>query len=299
VRIKFEKGKQKEIISSFKKFNNLTWKNFSNYLEVSFPALKEWYLEKCLLPLEIYEILDPDHEFEKFIVELKDEKWGQSIGGSISKGRIKAIKKPPLSKELSELIGVIFGDGNINVYVKGKNIATYSIRICGHIDHDFEFLTSFVSPLIKELFDITSRVYISKTANAFYIIVNSKEIVYFLNKIGLKSGNKIKNQSGVPYWIKKNDEFSKAFIRGLIDTDGSIFRMSKRDSNLLRISFKNHNLNLLKQVRDIFIKLGYHPSKIITGNTIFISRKSDIENFINEIGFHNPKHIKRLKQIAP
>lgn len=50
---------------------------------------------------------------------------------------------------------------------------------------------------------------------------------------------------GIPQWIKNDETYIKACLRGLIDTDGSIFRMSKRDKNLIRIGFTNHNSRLL------------------------------------------------------
>ncbi len=299
MRVEFQKGKQRELISSFKKVNNFTWNNFSDYLEVSFPALKEWYLENCLLPLEIYELLDPAHEFEKFINNLKNEKWGQSIGGKISRGSTKEISYPHKNSELSELVGIILGDGNINVYKKGKKIATYSLRICGHVDKERDYLTNFVSPLIEKLFGVNSTFYISKCSNAFYLMANSRKLIEFLYVIGLKNGNKLKNQSEIPKWIKENPDFSRSCIRGLIDTDGSIHRMSKRDSNLLRVSFKSHNSKMLLDVREMFLTLGFHPSKIINGNSIYISRKKDVEKYINEIGFHNLKHKKRLELFSP
>ena len=299
MRIKLEKNRQKELIYSVKNQNNFTWSELAEYLNVKSLALKEWYSENCLLPLEIFEILNQEHNFDEFIIEIKDENWGQSVGGSISPGSTKIINKPQKSEELSELMGIILGDGNINVYTKGKTVATYALRICGHARYDFEYLTNFVSPLITKLFHIESKSYVSKSSKAFYVIANSKELINFLLDVGLKEGNKIDNQVDMPSWIRDNANFSRACLRGLIDTDGSIFKMSQRDSKLLRISFKNHSSKLLRDVRETFIRLGFHPSKIITGNTIFISRQKDIENYINTIDFHNPKHKERLKIIAP
>lgn len=209
------------------------------------------------------------------------------------------IFHPPKNKELSELVGVILGDGNINRYVKGKKVATYSLRICGHVDKERDYLTNFVSPLIEKLFHIKSTFYISNHSNAFYLIVNSRKLTEFLSELGLKNGNKVKNQVEIPKWIKENLDFSRSCIRGLIDTDGCIHRMSKRDSNLMRISFKSHNVTMLLDVREMFLTLGFHPSKIINVNSIYISRQKDVEKYINEIGFHNLKHKKRLEALAP
>jgi len=299
MRIRLKDGKQKNLIFLFKTRHCFTWKEFANYLNISYSALKEWYLENCLLPLEIFEILNYKYDYEKYIIEIKNENWGQSIGGIISKGNTKKIYNPNKSENLAELVGIILGDGNINRYTKGKKIATYALRICGHVENDYDYLINFVSPLIEDLFDIKAFFYKSKTTKSSYVIASSKKLVEFLFDIGLMNGNKVTRQVGIPMWIMNNKKYSVSCLRGLIDTDGCIFSMSKKDPHLLRISFKNHSRNLLEDVRNILIKSGFHPSKIITKNTIYLSRKKDVEKYLNDIGFHNTKHTRRLYLLAP
>ncbi len=72
--------------------------------------------------------------------------------------------------------------------------------------------------------------------------------------------------------------------------------MSKKDPNLLRIKFTNHNIRLLNDARKAFLKLGFNVSKVICGRGIQISRKADIEKYLREMGFSNPKHLRRLHQ---
>jgi predicted transcriptional regulator len=52
--------------------------------------------------------------------------------------------------------------------------------------------------------------------------------------------------------------------------------MSNKNSNLLRIGFKNHSLKLLDDTKNGFIKLGFNPSKIINNSHFFISRQNEI-----------------------
>ena len=80
-----------------------------------------------------------------------------------------------------------------------------------------------------------------------------------------------------------------------MDTDGSIFRMSNKDQNLIRISFTNHNSKLLEDTRKGLIVLGFYPSKIIMNRQFFISRQEDIKKYLKEVGFSNKKHLKRIK----
>ena len=127
-------------------------------------------------------------------------------------------------------------------------------------------------------------------------MVYSKNLVEFFESIGFPAGNKIKNKVTIPLWIKENNFFLKRCIRGLIDTDGSVFRMSKKDPNLIRIGFKNFNKKLLDDTREAFIKLGFHPSKIICGAYFVLSRQDEINKYLSEIGFSNKKHLDRLNE---
>ena len=122
-------------------------------------------------------------------------------------------------------------------------------------------------------------------------------LVEFFVNMGLKSGDKIKNQTTIPSWIMKNKLFMKSCIRGLIDTDGSFYRMSKKDPKLMRIGFTNYNKKLLEDTRNLFIKLGFNPSKIIQNRQFTISRKEEIKRYLNDIGSSNNKHLHRINVI--
>src|SRR3989344_2989388 len=178
---------------------------------------------------------------------------------------------------------------------KVKKIGVYSVRIAGDYEKDKDYHLNCILPLCVNLFNTNIRVR-KHSNNERFICLDSKELINFLISIGLKSGDKIKNKVSIPSWIFENKEYLSACMRGLIDTDGSVYRMSKKDFKLLRIDFTNHNPKLLNDARLAFIKLGFHPSKIINYRKFFISRQGDVVRYIKEIGFSNSKHTKRLKK---
>jgi len=236
----------------------------------------------------------------KYIEESKGKNWGQRKGGLLSKGSLKTIYFPDKCKELAEFVGIILGDGNIYSYNKGNKIGVYSVRIAGDYNKDKEYHLNFIQPLCLKLFKINARIRKHTINNERFICLDSKELVNYLETIGLKSGDKIKNNVGIPDWIFDNVEFLRTCVRGLIDTDGSVFRMSQRDSNLIRIGFTSHTPRLLNDTRAAFVKLGFSPSKIIDNRNFFISRQGEIVRYIREIGFSNKKHKDRFKKfIAP
>ena len=206
------------------------------------------------------------------------------------------IDKPKYCKELAELVGIILGDGSIFVKKYSIKNTVNQIRICGHIQNDRDYLLNFVKPLITNLFKIEPKVKLFKNS-AIYICIDSKELVEFVIRIGLKPGNKVLNQVGIPSWIKENKSYTKACIRGLMDTDGSIYELKTHWKGLIQISYKSYSKNLLDDVRNGLLDLGFIVSKT-SSNRIYITRKKEIIKFLNEINFNNIKHRIRYNNIA-
>jgi len=199
----------------------------------------------------------------------------------------------PETAELAELIGIVLGDGSF--YITDNH---YQLDIA--FDAKEENYLDFVESLLKNIADVEVCKKRDKHAECLHIRVSRKNDVLTLLHNTIKfHGDKIKNNVSIPEWIFGKEEYMKSCLRGLIDTDGSIFRMSKRDSNLFRISFKNVNTRLLNDCRRTMLKLGFHPSKVIDGKGIFLSRQSEIKRYAEEIGFNNPKNLNRYTEIAP
>ena len=290
------KGKQKRLILLAKK--EMTWKELSQKTNIPQGYLcNDLKSEKRLLKRKDYQTLCSisKENFNKFILEKLKENWGKSKGGKNSLGSTKKIKIPQKSNELAEIVGAILGDGNLNYYKKGKKIGVYQVRIAGDLEKDREYHLNYLLPLISKLFKIIPKEVIYPHER--FIAVYSKELVEFFKGMGINAGDKILNQSTIPKWIIKSNEYTKSCLRGLIDTDGCIHKMSNKDPHLLRINFTNHNHSLITDTRKAFQKLGFHPSKIILNHNFYISRKAEVERYLKEIGFSNPKHIQRLQSL--
>lgn len=300
MRIRLQKGKQKELISLAK--NGKSWRELTKIIEKNQHYLSfDMYNELRLLDEKDYKTLCETAKvnFDEYILEKLNDNWGRSKGGMNSRGvSIKQIRIPKRDERLAEFIGIVLGDGNITCYIRGKKVRVYQVNIAGDKRWDKDYHLIYIRRLCKELFDIESKEKLSKTQNARHLILSSKILVNFLLENGLKPGDKIRNQSTMPKWIWKKKKNLRACIRGLIDTDGSIHRMSNQDPNLLRISFKNHDATLLNDTREAFIKLGFHPSKIILGKNFCLSRQKEITKYLKEIGFSNNKHKNRFKMLT-
>lgn len=292
MRIWLEKGKQKELLERERQKINLTWKEFAEKLEIKFGKLNSIHYEEVCIEEEIFNKLSLSLEYKKFIVQKLQEGWGRIKGGKLSSGSTKEIKIPEKSEELAELWGIMLGDGNINK-TQDYKLGVYNINITGHSILDKDYLLKFVKPLGEKLFGIKSRDYYSKFAKALHIYFDSRKIVDFFEKEGFKAGDKIRNQSTIPDWIKENPKFLAACLRGLYDTDGCFYKLTNKNS--YQVCFTNCDTTLLNDARNSLLFLGIGVSKISKNREITITKKEEIAKFYKLIGFHNPKHLNKIK----
>ncbi|MBS3077780.1 hypothetical protein J4233_05960 [Candidatus Pacearchaeota archaeon] len=302
MRIKLVVGKQTELILNAKR--DLTWNQLASKLKMnpSYLAL-ELKNEKRLLSKEAYDKLNKiaRTNYDKYLLEKLDDNWGKSVGGTNSNGNTKTFQEPEENEKLAELIGIILGDGHLEYITTNKKTRAYSLTITGHSIKDFEYLSGWVTGLMRKTIRQTPRIKKVQNNNAMYLKVHGREMVKFFQRKGLKAGNKKSNNQDIPQWILDNDSYLSSCIRGLIDTDGSVHYISRNNRNM-RICFTSYIPALLDDVRKSLLRFGFNPSKVIKGNQIFLTRKADIENYSRKIGFHNEKHLKRfesMKQHAP
>ena len=298
MKIRLKKGKQNELIYLTK--GDLTWKELAKNLNISEAYLSgDLKREKILTSERLYEELCSicGVNFDKFIINKLNNNWGQSKGGLNSSGSTIKLKLPEFCEDLAEFVGAVLGDGHVcslKKDIETRKIGVYQIRIAGDLRLDKEY-HDYLAEISRVLFGLNPGFILTEKNNERFLCLSSKELVDFFVDMGINPGNKIINQSTIPKWIYKDKNYLRACLRGLIDTDGCIHRMSKRDSHLLRINFTNHDLKLLEDTRNSFILLGFHPSKIINNQKFFISRQNEIEKYLKEIGFSNKKHRDRYK----
>lgn len=68
-----------------------------------------------------------------------------------------------------------------------------------------------------------------------------------------KNGSKIKQKVKVPDWIKNNSTYKKECLRGLFQTDGSIYK----DRKYIMVNFTSANYILAKDAKDMLEKIGF------------------------------------------
>lgn len=290
MRLVLEKNKQRELIDREKRNFNLSFPKLAEKLKIKSGRLHSYYYDNVLLPEEIFNRFSIKDQFSKFLIEKRNENWGKSKGGKNSKGSTKEINEPLDSKELAEFYGIMLGDGNLTMFYQ---TGTYQVRIVGDSRHDREYLTNYVKPLVESLFHLNVKISKVPNRNVLILTISGKKLANFLISKGFKPGDKIKNNLEIPEWIKNNKDYLKLCLRGLYDTDGSVYKLTNQNSH--QICFTNYNNKLLKNVRTSLLDFGIKVSNITKGRDIVITKKEELRKFLNEVGFQNSRHLNKVK----
>lgn len=199
----------------------------------------------------------------------------------------KEISKPMESEELAELLGILFGDGHMS---------DFQISVTTNSETDIEH-AHFIKSLIEKLLGVSPKIRFRKDCRAVEIVVSSKSAVEFLSSKGMPIGNKIKNKFNVPEWILNKEKYERAFIRGLFDTDGSIFLDHKlindKSYQYMGWTITTYADTLMNNLLYILKKLDLSPTNRLTQKSVYIRRKEKITNYFDKIGTNNPKHKER------
>jgi hypothetical protein len=212
-----------------------------------------------------------------------------------------------ISESFAEIIGMTLGDGCISVTKRYCEFA-----LLGDRNEEREYYENYVIPLLnKELFvpllnkQLFGKEY--KKSGVFGVYCFRKEVVDKFLEAGLKSGSKLHAQ--IPESILKDQKLTYAFLRGIFDTDGSLYfnknystKIENRIHNRPRLKLEITSLSIIKQVFEVLKLEGYSPylkppykGKRDTNplQAIILQKKKDVERFLIEIGLRSIKHLTK------
>lgn len=315
-RIVFAPGKQSDFIKSVCGNLGLSLRQlnllYGNALQVNYSALKRYKKEQSFIPQKLVETLcymadlsSKDLEIiglipynwgaikggrkgirtllTKYPKELKE--W-RAQGGRTARKKLlisepKKVRLPSLNEKLSEFIGIHLGDGTLTKYF---------LKITQDSRYDLPYVL-YIEALIRDLFDISPTVRKERDGNLIYIQLFSKTLCEYLHsKWELPYGDKIKGKAAVPQEIVENTDLAVAYLRGLMDTDGSI----SKDGNSVSIRFSSHNKILVDQAENIgkSLEIFTFRNPYETGTKSW----SKVVEYFRIVGSSNFRHIVRFHQ---
>ncbi|MBN2331077.1 MAG: hypothetical protein JXC85_04625 [Candidatus Aenigmarchaeota archaeon] len=198
-----------------------------------------------------------------------------------------------IKPETCELIGAIIGDGNI--YYKGNYV-----EIAGHPVLDEFYYNSFLKPLIISELGYYPK--IRERYGAIRLRIDNKEFVLWLIGLGIPAGHGKFAKVVIPKKILVQfPDYSKYTIRGIFDTDGSVYYDKRKiyRKPYIRIEFHMDNRRLLNQISGILHQLKLKPRPCKRKNSLYLNGYDEVKKFIITIGISNIRHINRIRKQYP
>lgn len=202
-----------------------------------------------------------------------------------------------MSCELAELIGILAGDG----YLYSKN-NHYLVGVVGSPKNDLEYFYK-IQKIILKLFNLKSS--INVRGRGLYLTLTSKGVFQFLTlAVGFPYGKGKGEKITLSQYILTDEKFINSALRGVFDTDGSIFTSYKKGApNYPCIELSTTSINLAKQTKTLLEKQGfrvaniraYQPGNYLISYKVSLYGNKNILLWYDKIGFSNP--IKQDKLI--
>ncbi|MDP2703757.1 MAG: LAGLIDADG family homing endonuclease [bacterium] len=324
----FPPGQQKAFLSHAQSKMGVSWLELSRILRVSNRSLTDWKREKFFMPLDAVKVLVRQAGLEKPKIKTREPFWYVSKGASLGwkvvykkyghlggdpeyrkrrwrewwerEGKFKnhsiigvrkSFHRPRQSEKLAEFFGIMMGDGGMT---------RYQAVITLHYKDDAEYI-KFVVELIKRLFHISPSVYHwshDKTKKSVkQIVVSRSGLVQHLHSLGLVIGNKVKQRFDAPFWIQKKKSFRIACVRGLFDTDGSVFihryQVGGKYYAYKKLAFTSASRPLANFFYNVLKEHGLHPRLARGGRDIWLDSEINVKKYFHLVSSHNSKHLKR------
>lgn len=200
------------------------------------------------------------------------------------------IPFPNKDEALAEVVGIFFGDGHLSYYQASVTLNN---------EDDIDYL-EFVGNLLEKKLKVHTGRKIHRHAKATDIVISSRMTVKHLSKLGIPLGNKVRAGLTIPSWILSKKKFLSAFLRGVFDTDGSMYQEKKvvgqKTYYYPCISISSASCEFLKEIKDALSVFSIHATLTSKNNALIRTRKG-VTSFMEIVGTHNMKHLTKYRNI--
>ena len=199
-----------------------------------------------------------------------------------------------ISRELCEFVGTVIGNGNL--WTDGSR---YRVELTGDPKLDEEYFCH-LSAISSRLFE--KKPYLMRVRQrGLRWRLQSKDAYSLLIELGLPSGKGKSHKVTIPEAIlQKEWSLTKWTIRGIMDTDGTIFFSKKTYGEPIypTIELRTCSPKLAEQMDKLLSQQSFRVrtrGNERDGFQVALYGTAMLRKWTTEIGFSNPKHINKLK----
>jgi len=158
---------------------------------------------------------------------------------------------------LAYVIGVALGDGNLS------NSNGRATRLRVSCDTKYPTIISSIVSALQKLLPKNKVSIVERDKNYVDVSCYSNKLESFLGWKA-KAGSKEKQKVTIPNWIKSNKKYIKYCLRGLFETDGSVYV----DRKYKMANFVTIIPTLANDVMELIEKIGFKPNMQTLESTI-------------------------------
>lgn len=324
-RVVFKKGDLDKYLAQIIKDQGCFFLQLSKLLNVERHTLASWRRGECLPSLEKLQFLSSYTQAPlPRVLESKSDTWGSVKAGNIRqqkygctlsiKDRVKGGHNSQVNRHdnpdyyrklgcpiprdftfpdhhdyhLAEFIGILLGDGGIQKVQLSITLNTIA---------DSNYI-KYVGNLIYDLFQYSPTISSRYPVKATVLLISGVNFISELLKIGMKVGDKVKQQVDVPDWIKSEPELSRWCLRGMMDTDGGVFRntytINGKSYSYLKICFSNLSQPLRHFTHQVLSAYGLSPS-YVGNNQVWVASEKNVYKYMRIIGSSNDRLLRKFR----
>jgi hypothetical protein len=211
------------------------------------------------------------------------------------------MDKIEISEGLAEFYGAMIGDGCLSKYfARYDQRWRFCLLLTGHT-HDGHYYKEILRPIFIEEFGTKGYIQFRSKDNVVRFLTLSKRIFKFFEGMDFPVGKK--ENLRIPSQMFSSESTSLACVRGIFDTDGSVYRRySKKYKkharlyNYLVVQFKMNSVEVIRQIKSILERNNIKTNNIIRDGKSFVLRITEqkgIHKFMELIKPSNKHHIER------
>lgn len=181
----------------------------------------------------------------------------------------------PLKKteQLAFLIGMALGDGHIHRFPRSEQLDIV-------LGTDKPLLWQHVAKVVQNVFGKEPRVRRRKQAACVDVSLYQTRLS---ERLGIPAGDRGKLKVRLPEWIRYEQRFLIACLKGLFEAEG--FYSIHEPTYTHNLGFSNRNSTLLDEVEWALTSLGFHPER--RSYAVRLRRKQEAARFVELICFRS------------